>query len=215
MREMREVAMHKKPSILGTVLTIGIFIGIVFILLFHVVFFTVVVSDSMFPTFKKGDLILMQSITTEPRVGDIITFKTDVYLYPVTHRVVSISDGKIRTKGDARDTVDSWVISKEDVLAKAIHKSEENLSSYLVLETISTYDPERYLTAVRLVNKREASTRSVLEFLKPIEMVRIPPSRSREMIKVIQDRIDLLLKKTEKKLGECVTSVSELVGGIR
>ncbi|MHC1581870.1 MAG: signal peptidase I [Candidatus Syntropharchaeia archaeon] len=140
MREMREVAMHKKPSILGTVLTIGIFIGIVFILLFHVVFFTVVVSDSMFPTFKKGDLILMQSITTEPRVGDIITFKTDVYLYPVTHRVVSISDGKIRTKGDARDTVDSWVVSKEDVLAKAIHKSEENLSSYLVLETISTYE---------------------------------------------------------------------------
>ncbi|HEC57068.1 MAG TPA: hypothetical protein ENI32_04185 [Candidatus Syntrophoarchaeum butanivorans] len=86
-------------------------------------------------------------------------------------------------------------------------KGIKDLDLVLVVEPghISTYDPERYLTAVRLVNRREISTRSVVELLKPIETVRIPPSRSREMIKVVQDRIDLLLKKTERKLDDCVT----------
>ena len=67
----------------------------------------------------------------------------------MTHRVVSISDGKIRTKGDARDTVDSWVVSKEDVLAKAIQIGGKpivipSVGDYFILDTSKAERIGRY-----------------------------------------------------------------------
>ncbi len=85
----------------------------------------VVLTDSMAPSFRSGDMIIVRrSNIDEIQIGDIITFtpssNSDAYL---THRVTEIlSDYQgtgitcFRTKGDANDTVDSFLIDEQRVI---------------------------------------------------------------------------------------------------
>lgn len=84
-------------------------------------FFGTVLSGSMEPNFKRGDLVLMQSIYGEPAVGDIIMFIPMEGMEPVTHRITSINEyGYIRTKGDANKIEDDWIVRRMDVKAKTV-----------------------------------------------------------------------------------------------
>ncbi|MHC1603672.1 MAG: signal peptidase I [Candidatus Syntropharchaeales archaeon] len=121
MAEYRDLLHLDAPTILGFVLTLTVFTLIVFALLFNLVFFTVVVSGSMSPTFDRGDLVLMQSIDKDKiEVGDIILFDPPESLTPYTHRVVSVKGGRIRTQGDAVGVADPWTLSTDEVIAKAV-----------------------------------------------------------------------------------------------
>ncbi len=82
--------------------------------------FIVVVSDSMKPVFQRGDLVLTQSLFKDPQVGDIITFKARDVQYTVTHRVVSVKDDIVTTKGDNNPLADDYGTTKGDILGKAI-----------------------------------------------------------------------------------------------
>lgn len=64
-----------------------------------------VVSGSMEPTIKVGDLIVIDTKTTSYEENDIITFY-DVNDSFVTHRIVSINDETMITRGDANDSDD-------------------------------------------------------------------------------------------------------------
>lgn len=66
-----------------------------------------VTSNSMYPVFEAGDLIMIVR-SEQIEAGDIITFHTkDGSL--LTHRVMEIkADGEIVTKGDANETIDKW-----------------------------------------------------------------------------------------------------------
>lgn len=84
-------------------------------------FFGAVLSGSMEPTFKRGDLVLMRSLYEEPAVGDIIMFIPMEGMEPVTHRIMSIDNYKyIRTKGDANQKEDEWILRKMDIKAKSV-----------------------------------------------------------------------------------------------
>src|SRR3972149_1456012 len=85
-----------------------------------VFFFTAVVSGSMVPTFNRGDLVLMQNIDRTYRVGDIIMFRRPDTDLPYSHRVQSITNERIITKGDATDRNDWWKLKNDDILGKAI-----------------------------------------------------------------------------------------------
>src|SRR4051794_30932489 len=69
-----------------------------------------VMSGSMSPTIKTGDMVVLKRIHSLPKVGDIIAVPVPEaarsrYGSPpiVTHRVVRVApDGAITTKGDAR-----------------------------------------------------------------------------------------------------------------
>jgi signal peptidase I len=114
------------------------------------VFFSVVVSDSMNPVFQRGDLVLMPNIFVKPEVGDIITFKVPEERLPVTHRIVSISGDEIRTKGDMNSVQDSWRITKSQILGKAVYISGHpvvinKVGDYFIIDVSSggrTYGPE-------------------------------------------------------------------------
>jgi len=60
-------------------------------------------SNSMVPTFYKGDLLILQGAQKENiTVGDIIVFAADERSTPIVHRVIAINaDGTFQTKGDA------------------------------------------------------------------------------------------------------------------
>ena len=85
----------------------------------HKLFWAVVISDSMRPTMKRGDIILMQAIYIDPHVGDIIMFRVPNFYLPVTHRVVKIEGKYIYTAGDASGP-DPWVITRKDIIAQAV-----------------------------------------------------------------------------------------------
>lgn len=71
--------------------------------------FMIVLSDSMSPALRAGDLIICHDKKIDSiKVGDIITYSMDDFY--VTHRVAEkISDGGrifLKTRGDANNTID-------------------------------------------------------------------------------------------------------------
>jgi signal peptidase len=93
---------------------------------------TVVRSNSMFPLFERGDLVLIERITPKDtvRAGDIVVFKTEIGDYSkvgwIIHRIVdgNDQDGYI-TKGDNNPSTDQEMggtppIKKEWIVSRAI-----------------------------------------------------------------------------------------------
>ncbi|MCZ7382390.1 MAG: signal peptidase I [Candidatus Methanoperedens sp.] len=80
----------------------------------------VVVSDSMKPGFQRGDMIIVQSIFLTPEVGDIVMFSVKDKNYNISHRIISIKNGAIITKGDNNPRKDDYNTRQENIKAKAI-----------------------------------------------------------------------------------------------
>ena len=62
-------------------------------------------SNSMVPTFYKGDLLILQGVPPEQlEEGNIIVFFPEGKTTAIVHRIVGINDdGTFQTKGDAND----------------------------------------------------------------------------------------------------------------
>ena len=73
-----------------------------------------VLSDSMAPTFSRGDLVISTTVPlSRLRVGQVVSFRIPVGDHRVeSHRVIEIVSGGsepvIRTKGDANKGPDPW-----------------------------------------------------------------------------------------------------------
>jgi len=63
---------------------------------------------------------------------------------------------------------------------------------------ISVYDPEKYLTAVQLsastYSQEELATSRILELVKPIKVVKVPPFMSEEIVQGLKGKIPLLFQ---------------------
>ncbi len=135
MYEYEAVSGMHKPSLFGSSVVVSILTVIIVILLFKIVFFAVVTSDSMSPTFERGDLILMQRIHIDPRVGDIVMLENRESILPITHRVVAVTKEGVRTKGDARAFADPWLVSKHEIRGEAVQIH----GSPIILKAIGNY----------------------------------------------------------------------------
>ena len=78
-----------------------------------------VFSESMVPIYLKGDMIVIQG-TQDVKVGDIIVYESQLYKYPIIHRVIEVSTEGVRTKGDNNSGPDPWVTPLDKVRGKAI-----------------------------------------------------------------------------------------------
>jgi len=83
------------------------------------------IGSSMEPTITQNDVIILVSANPELlRVGDIITYRREVdggnKIIFVTHRIIEIDDGLIKTKGDALPEMDEYVVSLSDVKGKVV-----------------------------------------------------------------------------------------------
>lgn len=85
----------------------------------------IVLSDSMYPEIKNGDLIFLKKTSVEDiKKNDIVTYfdskisKTNT----TTHRVVNIVEDRenktlsFQTKGDSNDSVDSVLVPSENIV---------------------------------------------------------------------------------------------------
>ena len=89
-----------------------------------------IVSGSMEPKIKVYDVVVSMDVNnlSTIKVGDIITFIStwDLSLgKTVTHRVVSISktltgEYQFTTKGDANDSIDGAIVTKENLVGKVV-----------------------------------------------------------------------------------------------
>lgn len=89
----------------------------------------IIVSESMIPTIKINDAIVVKKIDSDNlEIGDIITFNSKDYAYnglTVTHRIVGIQNSangeKIyRTKGDNNIFVDTAVVDLNSIYGKVV-----------------------------------------------------------------------------------------------
>lgn len=85
-----------------------------------------VLSGSMEPSIKTGDLIVVKAIPdSNIEEGDIITFKTNPDTF-VTHRVVEVFDqdenSVFKTKGDANNVEDKELVKGQDVLGRYVFR---------------------------------------------------------------------------------------------
>lgn len=75
----------------------------------------IVLSGSMEPTIQTGSLAFVNSKASfdEVRKGDIVAFQIDTGA-TVTHRVISVTDQGIETKGDNNDVSDGITTTKDN-----------------------------------------------------------------------------------------------------
>ena len=79
-----------------------------------------VISGSMEPTLHIGDMIIINTKAKDYKKGDIITFYDKNGSF-VTHRIVSISDTELITKGDNNNTNDEPNVP-ENIIGKYVFK---------------------------------------------------------------------------------------------
>jgi signal peptidase len=84
-------------------------------------------SNSMMPTFQKGDILVLQGVLPEElEVGDIIVFSSSGQKVPIVHRIVEInSDNTFQTKGDAN--------AKQLTFEKSIESSQIHGKEVLII----------------------------------------------------------------------------------
>lgn len=86
-----------------------------------------VASQSMHPTLKKGDLILVKR-QNKYKKEDIITFSNPIDTInsdTITHRIVNIAIEKghtiYKTKGDANNGPDGWKVGENNIVGITIY----------------------------------------------------------------------------------------------
>ncbi len=108
MRQRRWAVRADRVTVLMLLVGIGILaLGVTVRLIgFHV---NTVLSNSMRPTFSAGDLVVTQTVPMDSiHIGDVIAFMQPGGSAPVIHRISSLQDGVITTRGDANSVDDPW-----------------------------------------------------------------------------------------------------------
>jgi signal peptidase I len=97
------------------VVAVGIGI-LVFVANLH---FQTVTSGSMRPTVSPGDMAITQAVPASSlRVGDVIVFFPPTSsTEPLMHRIVSLDNGAIKTRGDANNVDDPWQVTLKGTTA--------------------------------------------------------------------------------------------------
>ena len=117
--------------------------------------FMVVISNSMYPTLKINDIIVVKSVAIEDiREGDIIVFKSPINpKIPIVHRVVKIVEepGGVRmfiTKGDNNPSPDPWTVTPEFIIGKVVYVIP---SVGVIPKILNAYPTLKYALAITIL----------------------------------------------------------------
>jgi signal peptidase len=84
-------------------------------------FSSVVMGGSMEPTIPVGSIVVVKKVNAEDvKVGDVIAFETGESrtMHRVVEKVVEGGSFYFRTKGDANEDPDPWIVKPQDVLGE-------------------------------------------------------------------------------------------------
>lgn len=145
--------LSKRPKILPVIIPLIITGLAAYIILNQLVFFAIITTGSMSPTLEVKDLVLIQNLKIDPQPGDIIKFETKEAPMPVIHRIYSVSEDEIKTKGDAVESADDWILKKDRIQGQAVLFQGKpiivkNIGEYLLFDPnniqITKYGSEMY-----------------------------------------------------------------------
>lgn len=123
---------------LGIFLAFGINQGLAFALSTEMPV-VAVESNSMIPTFQRGDILVLQGVPPKDlKIGDIIVFSPPGHETPIVHRIIKINpDGTFQTKGDANTRQLEF---EKRIESGQIHGKEILIIPYLGLVKIGITD---------------------------------------------------------------------------
>lgn len=90
------------------------------------IFLALVLTQSMAPLMMPGDLIVTEAYTKNITAGDVIVFTPPSTYNTYVHRVISVSENGIRTKGDNAHP-DNWVLNDKHIQGKAVSIDQKPL----------------------------------------------------------------------------------------
>ena len=154
-----------------------------------------VATGSMEPTISQNDIIIVKKSDTY-KTDDIITFMKGNEF--ITHRIVSINDETVTTKGDANNAVDV-AVSKDKIIGKVI-KIYYNMGVWqkilttpsiiiMIFVTLLLFD---FAFSYKGFNKKKKEKQENVEDKKDIDDI---SKLSSEDIKLIMDSLDKSVKK--------------------
>jgi len=128
-------------------IVVAILIVVVFYQLLGIAFGTshpidVVVSESMLPSLKPGDLVICMK--DKPKIGDIVIY-SGIENYPIIHRVIGINDSYCREKingtcyhikGDNNEISDPPVSEKQIMCVVKLRVPYLGYPRYLIYKLI-------------------------------------------------------------------------------
>ena len=88
--------------------------------------FYVVKGNSMEPTLRDGDLVVVKKVEpSEVEPGDIIVFykpgsKSEIIIHRVIQKAERRGEVYFRTKGDNNDSADPWLVPEEDLIGVVV-----------------------------------------------------------------------------------------------
>lgn len=78
----------------------------------------IVMTNSMAPTYRAGDVILLRMHPQDVQPGMVISFEQNNRL--ITHRVVGVEDGEYITQGDNSSSPDPWRVAPFSVVGAPV-----------------------------------------------------------------------------------------------
>lgn len=109
---------------IGVVLLIPLLIFVVFPLASGSTKLLTVMSGSMSPAMKLGDVAVINEVDpSELEVEDIIAYRSPNEGNVISHRIVEVIDDEglsFRTKGDANENPDQYTVEASDVVGKVV-----------------------------------------------------------------------------------------------
>lgn len=117
--------------------------------------FMVVVSNSMYPTLKINDIIVVKSVSIdEVNIGDVIVFRSPLNpRTPIVHRVMDIVVDEqgakmIITKGDRNPAPDPWTITEDLLIGKVVYVIPQIGA---IPKVLNTYPTLKYALAITII----------------------------------------------------------------
>ncbi len=82
----------------------------------------VVISGSMTPSIRIGDIVIVDTRDKDPDINDTMVFLAEgkVIVHRVVYKYVKNSKEYYITKGDANKEIDPWVISRREIIGKTV-----------------------------------------------------------------------------------------------
>ncbi len=118
-RILKKMFENRTRKVITVVFEILFILSVLYLVLTMKLFWAVVVSNSMYPTFERGDMVLVQSLFVSPEKGDIVMFRSGELNLPVTHRVLDVRGDLVYTGGDSSGP-DSTPVSRSAILGEVV-----------------------------------------------------------------------------------------------
>ena len=118
----------------GTVIATALAVFLFLLVLWKGYWPMIVLSGSMEPGIRIGDIVIVKKTQQEPHIGDVVAYKYSGMI--ILHRVINVTGNQLVTKGDANDAPDNPITVKQVLGKLYLHIPYAGLPLIMVARTL-------------------------------------------------------------------------------